>query len=152
MNKTISVEEVKKLRELTDGGVMECKKALEEAKGNLKKAQEILAKKGAAKAAKKKDRETSQGYVATYTHNTGKVGVILELLSETDFVARNEGFRQLAHDLCLQIASMDPKNDKELLKQDFIKEPGKTIKEVLETTIAKFGENIQLGRFERFQI
>lgn len=105
---SISVEQVKKLREMTGVGMMECKKALEEASGDLDKAVEILRKSGAAKAVNKSDRSTHQGIIESYIHTGGKVGVLLKLHCETDFVAKNELFRQLAHDLALHIAGMNP--------------------------------------------
>jgi len=146
------LELVKKLRTETGAGIMESKKALEETGGDLAKAKKILEKKGLAKAEKKADRETKEGYIATYTHSTGKVGVILQLLCETDFVARSEEFRALAKDLCLQIAAMKPRNLKELRAQEYIREPEKKIGDLLKAAIAKFGENIRVGRFNRFEI
>lgn len=143
---------VKQLREETRAGVMDCKRVLEEAKGDLKKAKQLLEKKGIAKAEKKAERETKQGYVATYTHSTGKIGVMVEFLCESDFVSRSDDFRQFTKDLCLQIAAMAPKNIKELKAQEYIREPGMTIEKLLKMTIAKFGENIKINRFERFEI
>jgi len=150
-NKKI-IELVKKVREETGLAVMEIKAALEEAKGDEKKAKEILKKKGLKKAEKKAERETHQGRVASYTHSTGKIGVLVELLCETDFVAKHEDFVALCKDLCLQVAAMDPKDSKALLKQEFIKDPSKNIDEMIKSLVAKFGENIQLGRIERFEI
>lgn len=150
-NKKI-IELVKKLREETGLGVMEIKAALEEAGGDEVGAKAILKKKGYEKAEKKAQRETKQGRVETYTHSTGKIGVMVELLCETDFVARNEEFVGLAHDLCLQVASMKPKNTKELLKQDFIKDGSKKVDDLVKSLVAKFGENIQVGRIERLEI
>ncbi len=147
-----TVELVKSLREQTGAGVMECKKAVEETKGDLKKAKEIILKRGLVKAAKKLKRETSQGWVASYTHSTGKVGVVVELLCETDFVARGEDFQTLANELCLQIAAMNPKDEKELLSQDYIRDPGKKIRDFIKESIAKFGENIRIGKFTRIEI
>jgi len=151
MNKKI-VEQVKKLRGETGAGVMECKKALEESKGNLTKAKEVLKKAGLAKAAKKSERETHQGYVASYTHANGKIGVVVEILSESDFVSRNKEFKAFAKNLTLQIAAMVPKNLKELLSQNYIREPEKTISDLLNELVSKFGENIKIGRFERIEI
>jgi len=143
---------VKDLREQTGAGVMTCKKALEESKGNLEKAKEILKEKGLAKAAEKKDRETKAGFVATYTHNSGKIGVIVEILCESDFVAKNEDFRNFTKEICLQITAMAPKDLKELLKQEYIRDPSKTINDLVKATIAKFGENIKIEKFERYEI
>jgi len=146
------VEQVKKLRQETGAGVMACKKALDESKGDMKKAKEIIAKKGLAKVEEKADRETEQGWVASYTHSTGKVGVVVSLLCETDFVARGEDFQTLAKELCLQVAAMSPKNEKELLDQEYIRDPGKKIKDLIKETIAKLGENIKVGKFSRLEI
>lgn len=146
------IEKVKQLREELGVGVIDIKKALEQAGEDIDKARQILAEQGLAEAGKKADRETNQGYVATYTHMNGKVGAMVELLCETDFMARNEEFRQFAQDLCLQVASMNPKDIDELMEQNFVKETDKTIEEVLKLNIAKFGENIQIGDFARFAI
>jgi elongation factor Ts len=152
MTNKISVELVKKLREETGAGVMDCKRALEEAKKDLKKAKEILKKKGLEKADKKKEREVKTGYVATYTHSTGTVGAMVEVFCETDFVARNEEFVALAKDLCLQVAAMGAKDTKELLKQDFIKDGSVTVTGLVDSLIAKFGENIVVGKIFRSEI
>jgi elongation factor Ts len=146
------IESVKKLREELGLGIMEIKAALEEAEGNEDRAKEILKEKGFKKAEKKAERETHQGRVATYTHNTGKIGVMVELLCETDFVAKHEDFLALTKDLCLQVAAMNPENADELLKQEFIKDPSETIEDKIRTLINKFGENIKLGRIARFEI
>ena len=150
-NKKI-IELVKKIRIETGLGIMEIKSALEEAKGDEKKAKEILKAKGFAKAEKRAERETHQGRVATYTHATGKVGVIVELLCETDFVAKNEDFIAVAKELCLQVAAMNPKDAKVLLEQEYIKDPSMKIKDMVTALNAKFGENIKIGRIERFEI
>lgn len=150
-NKKI-IELVKKIRIETGLGIMEIKAALEEAEGDETKARGILKEKGFKKAETKAERETHQGRVATYTHNTGKVGVMVELLCETDFVAKHEEFLALTKELCLQVAAMNPKDVKELLKQEFIKDPNKTIDEMVKALIAKFGENMKVSRFERFEI
>jgi len=131
---------------------MEIKSALEKSGGDEKKAKEILKSKGYEKAEKRAERETHQGRVATYTHSTGKIGVMVELLCETDFVAKNENFLSVAKDLCLQVAAMDPKDTKELLEQEFIKDPTLKIKDLVTALSAKFGENIKIGRIERFEI
>src|SRR5574344_2006805 len=112
------IELVKKIRNETGLGIMEIKAALEEASGDEKKAKDILRAKGFKKAESKSERETHQGRVATYTHGTGKIGVMVELLCETDFVAKHEDFVALSKDVCLQIAAMDPKDVDELLKQE----------------------------------
>jgi elongation factor Ts len=152
MNNKKMIELVKKIRIETGLGVMEIKAAVEEAKGDEKKTKEILKEKGFKKAEKKAERETHQGLVATYTHSTGKIGVMVELLCETDFVAKNEEFVKVAKDICLQVAAMNPKNVKDLTEMEFIKDPGKKIKDLVTGLVAKFGENIKIGRFERFEI
>ncbi len=146
------IDKVKQLRDETGISIMDCKKALEEVDGNLDKARELLAEKGIKEAEKKKGEKTCQGYVATYTHTTGKIGSMVKLESETDFTARNPQFRQLAKDICLQVASMKPENVEDLMKQDFIRQPDKTIEQVIQMMIAKFGENIKIGDFARFEI
>lgn len=150
-NKKI-IELVKKIRAETGLGIMEIKAALEEAKGDEKKAKEILKEQGFAKAEKRAEKETHQGIVATYTHSTGKIGVMVELLCETDFVAKNEEFVAVAKDFCLQIAAMAPKDNKELLAQEFVKDSSLKMKDLVVALNSKFGENIKLGRFERFEI
>ena len=118
----ITVEQIKSLREKTGMGVMDVRKALEESGGDEKKASDLLKKWGIAKAEKKSDRETHAGSVFSYIHGEGKVGVLLELLCETDSVARTEDFKKLAHELSLQISSMNPKDVKSLLNQEYIRD------------------------------
>lgn len=148
----ITTEQIKKLRESTGGGVMECKRALEETKGDMKKAAELLKKWGIEKSEKKADRETKAGLIDSYIHAGGKVGVLLELTCETDFVAKTDEFKHLSHEICLQIASMNPKDVKALLKQEYIRDPSQTIEQLVKLTIGKLGENIQIGRFIRYQL
>ena len=150
-NKKI-IELVKKIRNETGLGIMEIKMALEEAEGDEKKAKEILKAKGLKKAETKTERETHQGRVATYTHTTGTIGVMVELLCETDFVAKHEDFVNLTKDICLQVAAMNPENVEELLKQEFIKDASITIEEKIKGLVVKFGENMKLTRFARFEI
>lgn len=151
VNKKI-IELVKKIRQETGLGIMEIKSAVEEAGGDEIKAKQILKEKGFKKAESKTDRETHQGRVATYTHSTGKIGVMVELQCETDFVAKHEDFVGLTKDICLQIAAMNPETVDDLLKQEFIKDSSKTIEEMIKTLVAKFGENMKLTRFARFEI
>jgi elongation factor Ts len=146
------IELVKKMRIELGLGMMEIKAALEESDGDEKKAKEILKSKGLKKAESKKERETHQGRVATYTHATGKVGAMVELLCETDFVAKNEEFIAVGRELCLQVVAMDPESNEELLKQEYIKDASKTIDVLVKELVAKFGENIKVGRFQRFEI
>lgn len=150
-NKNI-IELVKKIRQETGLGIMEIKSAVEEASGDEAKAKQILKEKGFKKAESKTERETHQGRVATYTHSTGKIGVMVELQCETDFVAKHEDFVGLTKDICLQIAAMNPETVEDLLKQEFIKDSSKTIEEMIKTLVAKFGENMKLTRFARFEI
>ncbi|PIP15512.1 MAG: translation elongation factor Ts [Candidatus Portnoybacteria bacterium CG23_combo_of_CG06-09_8_20_14_all_44_36] len=146
------MEQIKKLRQKTNLSIMECKQALEEAKGDERNALKILSRRGAEKAIKKSSREAKQGLIEAYVHSNGKVGVILELNCETDFVARNEEFKRLAHDLTMHIAAMGSKDTKSLLEEPFIKDTGKTIKDLLAEAIAKLGENVKLGKFVRLEI
>ncbi len=144
-------EQVQKLREETGAGIMDCKRALEEASGNFEKAKTIIREKGFAKAAKKSERETGAGHLESYVH-AGRVGVLLELRCETDFVARNEKFRKLAHELAMQIAAMNPENVNELMEQPFVKDEKETIENLVKQTIAELGENIEVARFTRYEI
>jgi elongation factor Ts len=151
----ISAEMVKALREMTGAGMLECKKALEEAGGDLEKAKEILRIRGLAKAEKKAGRETKEGIIQAYVSENRKVGVILELNCETDFVARNEQFNELALNIAKHIASLPENANKEgsaeyILHQPYFQDPSKTLQEVIKSAIAKIGENIQIRRFVRF--
>lgn len=145
----ISITQIKKLREATNAGVMDCRKALEEAKGDEKKAEALLKQWGIERSAKKADRETKSGLVESYVHG-GRVGVLVEVLCETDFVARTDAFKVLVHEVALQIASMDPKDVKALLKQEYIRDTKQTIESLVKQAIGKLGENIQISRFTRF--
>ena len=148
----ITALQIKELRDKTQAGISDCRVALEEAKGDLKKAEEILKKRGLDIASKKSDRATGQGIVEAYIHQNGRVGVLLELMCETDFVARTAEFKHLAHELSMQIAAMNPKDVKALLKQEYIRDTSKTSQDLVTETIAKLGENITIGRFSRFAI
>lgn len=144
-----NIEDIKQLRELTGAGIGDVKDALDSAGGDANKALDILKKCGATIAEKKAQRATSQGLVETYTH-MGKVGAIVEANCETDFVARNPEFKDFVHDIALQVASLDSTKLEDLLEMDLIKEPGKTVQELLTEKIAKLGENIKIKRFARF--
>lgn len=144
----IDVNQIKELREQTGAGIAGCREALEESNGDMQKAKEILKKKGLDKAGSKSDREVKAGVVETYSHG-GRVGVLVEVLCETDFVAKTEDFKNLAHELALQIASMRPESVGELLEQDYVRDPGRKVDTIIKEVIAKLGENIQVGRFER---
>src|SRR3989344_5358726 len=149
---SITIDQIKKLREKTGAGVMDCRRALEETRGDEKKAAALLTKWGIEKSEKKSDRETNAGVVDAYIHAGGKVGVILEVLCETDFVARTDDFKNLVHELALQIASMEPKDVKTLLAQDYIRDPAVKIGDLIKAAIGKLGENITVSRFTRFQL
>lgn len=148
----ITTDQIKKLREACGAGVMECRRALEEAGGKEDKALEIIKKRGLEAAEEKKERATSQGVIECYSHGGGKVVSVVELLCETDFVARNEEFRALAHELAMQVAAMKPKNTEELLKQPYIREPNATIEDLIKGLIGKIRENIRVGRIARFEL
>ena len=147
----ITASQVKELREKTGAGMMDCKKVLTETNGDEEKAIELLRERGIAKAAKKSDRIAAEGLVETYISEDGKVGVVVEVNSETDFVAKNEEFRTFVTDVAKQIALKNPANVEELLAQESIAEAGKTVQEVLTNKIATIGENMSIRRFERFE-
>lgn len=144
----ISMEQIKQLREKTSAGVMDAKKALEESKGDMKKAEEWIQKKGIVKAESKAERVTSQGLIFAYVHHDGKRGAMVKLLCETDFVARTEDFKNLAKELAMQVTSMEPKNVDELLKQEYVRDPKLTIDQLIKQTAGKVGENIRLEEFQ----
>lgn len=144
----VNAQDIKKLREETGAGFADCKEALSESKGDYKKAIEWLKQKGLDKAAKKSEREVKAGLVDVYSHG-GRVGVVLELLCETDFVAKTEDFKNLAHEISLQIASMNPEGLESLLNQEYIRDSSLTINQLVQSVIAKLGENIQVGKFCR---
>ncbi len=188
---------VKKLREMTSAGLMDCKKSLEESNGDIEKAAEILRKKGIVKAVKKMGRDAKEGAVFSYIHHNGKLGVILELFCETDFVSKNEKFQELGKNIAMHIAASNPlylnmdevpadiiekeKNiqkealikegkpakvidkildgkikkyctDIALLHQPFVKEPKMTVEDIIKEGISKLGENISVGRFQRYSL
>ena len=145
------IDQIKKLRAETSVSITECEKALKEAKGDMTQAKEILRKWGKAFAEQKKDRVTNQGLIDSYIHPNKKVGVLLELNCETDFVARGQYFQTLAHEICLQIAGMGD-IETPLLSQLWIKDPTKTIKDLVQEQISKTGENITIKRFIRYQL
>ncbi len=143
---------VKQLRDETQASVADVKTALEESNGDLEKAAAWLQKKGIERAEKKSDRETAEGLIEAYVHGNGKVGVLVTVLCETDFVARTDEFKQLAHEIAMQISAMDPKDIKELLAQEYIRDPKLTIEALIKQTIGKLGENIQIREFKRFAL
>lgn len=148
----ISVEDIKKLREKTGGGIADCRKALEEAKGDFKKAAELLRSWGLDKAVSKADRIVGAGLIETYIHGNGKIGAMVEVNCETDFVTRTDEFKNLCHEIAMQISAMDPKDVDELLKQEYIRDASKTIDELVKEIMAKVGENIVVKRFMRFEL
>lgn len=146
-----SIDDIKKLREKTGAGIADCREALEEAKDDFKKAEEIIKKKGLEKAAKKSERETHQGQIFSYVHGS-KVGVLVSLLCETDFVAKTTDFQNLGKEICLQIAAMHPKDAKELLEQESIRDPKLTMNDMINEVIGKLGENIKVAEFSRLSL
>ena len=192
---TATTSQISELREKTGAGLLDVKKALDEAKGNMEEAETILRKKGVASAAKKAGRSTSEGLVESYIHVGGKVGVLVEVNCETDFVAKTDDFKSFCRDICLQIAAASPSYVRRdevpeadlakerdiaaaqmagkppaaiqkivegklekyysqvcLMDQPFVKQPEKTMKDILTEKIAKLGENMQVRRFVRFQL
>jgi elongation factor Ts len=145
------LDTIQKLREATGAGVMECKKALTDAEGDFDRAVQIIHERGLVKVEKRADRETGAGLIESYVHNE-RIGVLLDLRAETDFVVRSEPFRALAHELVMQIAAMEPKDVAELLKQPYIKDETRTVKDIVNEVIAKVGENIRINAFSRLEI
>ena len=163
----VTVEQIRTLREQTGAGIMECKQALQESQGDLEKATEALRVKGFAQASKRTDRATNQGVIEAYVHTGGRVGAMVELACETDFVARTPEFKMLAHDIAMQVAAMAPsyleQKDIEggddrpaaqisLLQQPFIKDSSSSVAEVITELAAKVGENIRVLRFSRLAL
>jgi len=163
----IPVSAVKEVRTKTNAGMLDCRKALEQSKGDVDGAIEALRQKGFAMAEKRAERAVGEGIVAAYVHHNNRVAALVELNCETDFVARTEEFKELAHNLALQIAAMSarytspeelpPDSDLDskeacLLLQPFIKDPSKTIQDIITETVARLGENIKVGRFSRFEL
>ena len=158
---------IKNLRAQSGAGIMDCRSVLLQTEGNIDKALEILKEKGLAKAQKKAGRATSQGLVDAYIHTAGRIGAMIEINCETDFVARTDEFKEMAHCLAMQVAALDPQyisaedvpegsdvvpEEACLLLQQYIKDPTKTVKDVITETIAKVGENITIGRFIRYEL
>ena len=170
----MSADTIKELREATGCGIMDCKKALDEAKGDMKKAKELLRERGLQMALKKADRAAREGRVEAYIHNGSKIGVLLEVNCETDFVGRSDDFMQFTKDVAMHIAAMAPKYVKKddvsaevlgkeedqagflkasvLLEQPFVKDASKSVQDLLNELVAKIGENIVIGRFVRYKI
>jgi len=148
----VKLDDIKKLRQKTGAGIADVRRALEESGGDFKKAERLLKSWGAEIASKKKDRATGQGLVETYIHSGGKVGAMVEVNCETDFVAKTDEFKNLAHEVAMQIAAMDPADVEELSKQEYIRDSSKTIDDLIKEIIAKVGENIVIRRFIRFEL
>ncbi len=163
----ISVETIKTLREKTSAGIMACKSALEQTDGDIEKAASILKEQGVALAAKKALRTTNQGLIESYIHNGNRIGALVEINCETDFVARTPDFQQLAHDIAMQVAAMSPTyvdvsdipqednivTEKDcLMQQPFIKDPTKTVEDMVKETVGKIGENVKVRRFYRISL
>ncbi len=163
----ISSEDVKKLRDLTGAGMLDCKKALDETDGDFEKAKDILRQKGFEAMAKRAERSTSEGVIAHYIHHNQRIGALVELNCESDFVARTEDFRKLAKQIALQVAGANPlyvsseemPNGAEgepeavvLLLQPFLQDESRTIQDLVSETISKTGENIRVRRFSRFEL
>jgi elongation factor Ts len=165
---------IKQLRELTQAGIMDCKRALEEADGNVNEAVEILRRKGALIASKKSQRQATEGRIESYVHLGGKIGVLVEVNCETDFVAQNEEFSRFARDIAMQIAACSPRyisredvpeeelkegvvpqdfyKENCLLEQPFIKDQSLTVRDYLNSVVLRFRENISIARFVRYQV
>jgi len=144
--------DIKKLREATGAGMMDCKKALETSEGDYEKALAWIDERQLARAEKKADRETEEGYIASYVHSNNKVAALVEINCETDFVARNEEFQAMARNVAMQVVSMNPENVAELLKQDFIKDPGQDIEHYVKAVSGKIGEKFVVKRFARYEV
>jgi len=147
-----NIDQIKKLREETEVSISECKKALTEAKGDLQKAKDILRKWGKDFAKKRIEKEARQGIIESYIHSNKKIGAMIELCCETDFVAKNPDFQKLAHELALQITAINPSEENPLFNQPWIRDEAKTIKDLIDEYIAKLGENIIIKRFIRYEI
>jgi elongation factor Ts len=144
--------DVKNLRQETGAGIMDCKKALEDSNGDMDKAREWVRQKGMARAEKKSDRETNEGYIASYVHANNKTAALVEILCETDFVARNDEFQAMARNVAMQVVAMSPTTVEELLAQEFIKSPSQTIEQLVKGLSGKIGERFVVNRFVRYQV
>ena len=160
----VTIDQIKELRAETGAGVMDCRQALTEANGDMEQARLVLREKGVATASKRAERATGQGLIHSYIHG-GRIGVLVDLRCETDFVAKTEPFKELAHDIAMQIASMNPPaidadnlpadaddDAIALLDQDFIRDPGRTINDRINDVIASIGEKIEVARFTRYEM
>jgi elongation factor Ts len=148
----IDLNLLKRLRNETSASIADCRMALEESGGDYEKALVWQKRRSVEKAEKKADRETSQGAVDAYIHNGGKVGVLVEVLCETDFVAKTDEFKYLAKEIGMQVAAMNPKDVDSLMKQEYIRDSSQTIEKFVKSVVGKLGENIVVKRFVRFEI
>ena len=148
----VTAQQIKELRDKTGISVSACKKALEETGGDMEKALAVLQRESAKSAEKKADRVLGSGVIEAYVHNNKKVGVILEIKSESDFVSGNEEFRTLAKDIAMHIAASGPVDVNELTGQPYIKNPTVTVKELLNQAVQKFGEKIEVSRFTKYNL
>ena len=148
----VNSQDVQRLRQDSGAGVMDCKRALEETRGDFEKAKALLRERGLARAQKKSDRLAKEGVVEAYVHAGGRIGALVELSSETDFVARNPEFRELAKEIAMQVAAMDPKDVDELLGQAYIRDASRTVGELVTRLAASTGENVRVRRFMRFEL
>lgn len=148
----ISLEKLKKLRNMTKAGVLDCRAALENSGGDLEKAKKWLEKKGLDMAAKKKNKEVKSGVVTSYIHSNNQVGALIKISCETDFVSQTKEFREFANELAMQTAAMNPANIKELMEQEYIRDPKKKIKDLLNQIIAKTAENVKIEAVQRYSI
>jgi elongation factor Ts len=147
----VDITLLKKLREATSASIADCRRALEENDNNYAKAAEWIKSNAIMKAEKKSDRATSQGMIDCYVHNN-RIGVLVEMLCETDFVARTDDFKKLAREVSMQISAMNPENVEELLKQEYIRDASHTIEQLVKGVIGTLGENITIKRFIRFEL
>lgn len=148
---TIDINQVKRLKELTGVGLTDAKKALEESSGDFDKALAAMREKGLTKAEKRAEREARAGLIGTYNHD-GRIGVLVEVNCETDFVARNDIFKELVKDLTMHIAASEPSDVDELLGQPFVKDPDQTVADLVKDRAARLGENIVVRRFARLAL
>ncbi|MDO8488182.1 MAG: translation elongation factor Ts [bacterium] len=144
----VSLKDIKELREATGAGVADCREALEEAKGNGDKAMLVLQKKGLERAAKKEGRQVKAGHVFSYIHHNGRVGVLVSLACETDFVAKTDDFQALGKELCLHIAASQPETVEDLLDQEYVRDASQKVSQLIKGVIGKLGENIQVIDFK----
>jgi len=148
---TSKTDDIQKLRDITGAGVMDCKRALSDAKGNFDVALGLLKERGLLKVEKRAGRETGAGLIHSYVHNE-RIGVLLDMRAETDFVVRSEPFRKLAHDLAMHIAAAAPADVPSLLGQPYVKDESKTVADVVNDVIARVGENITVKEFHRLEV